>query len=563
MKNSAVTSDDNVKENVSPAIDEFTQWILSKAMSLASKDSLNEQAVSKILKKTQNTSEIISEVVKLDSWNTELAAFLLSINSDYSIYFGKKVLSEPQILFQLLLKDKDIYKTASYAKMIDSVLLKDFETHKILAQNVLKNFVKSSSSPQEIQAFIDKIANKNEDKKKVLQSMYESELKKASKVYKKWTKDSIHILFTQCREVYEILLNNKIIWESWDIQKGALKKYSELISAQIEKGELQSDTESLIQYLYKLLGISQGDQKIDEVKGFFVQFIPLLSIEEAIAVQDDKTTEETEENRDKERVSEVEWLEDSTAENLEYCGVSHVNYSWWSYSFNTWYTEINLSKDVIEKFNPVTLQYFLDFHGLLYQCGLSFLLADKYEWWFNQLLANELDGFNYYSWSGFDSKKSLDTLNLIAHLIGIPDKYYWKDWELWKFDTIESAKKSFQTIHETGTIKDQKIVKPGNFLWNWASEVKLMRLGVLWRNGDFKTQRAEELLEDWHEDDTKKTQSKIEEWKSKNQLTENNDETQVSMAEWEIRDKTSNVVLLTKRKKKGTPDVQDILSKAA
>jgi len=467
---------------------------------------ISDENLEKILKNTDSIKGLIEKIIKLDSLNIDLAEFLFKINSKkYINNFDKSIFQNSNILEIILKSDKNFYLKSDINKIINLKLQKDYSRNKKIWFLVLNNFVKSWTSILEVQNFIKNIAWENIEIQEELKQKYIIFLEKAWKVYQNDLKKNLFNI--EDKEILNILFKSKFIDEKWWINKKILKKYNDEINKNFANND-DVDNSSIIIFLLQKIWLTKNQYNNEHnLKYLLDSLFKFLDIDKNISeiilkneedkIKKDKTEEENKTNLEKNNnLKNVNWKDE---ELLDFCNWNCSLYSYSSsyYEIDTWFNKTKVSKEDYKKFNSESLGNYLNFNQILYEAGLSFLFENKYKSGFIQLLKNRFLWFDYTKWQGFSEYHTLESLNIIAHLIWVPKKYYSWDWKLWRFDSIIGAMAVFNEINWTWKINNSKLSDPWAMFSCWASEKRMLNLWILWETGDFNVTKSENILSKW------------------------------------------------------------------
>ena len=441
------------------------------------------------------------------SKNKELAKFLFKIDPfEYYRKFHWSVFNDKKVLSTALNRDADIFKIPYFSGPITNLLINNFEENKSLANILLKSYVKKRIDISGVETFIKQISWTNSQISEQLKKMYEKHLKTAYKLHSKDIKNQALLLSTsKNKNLYKLFTDKKIISEFWEINLKEAKKWSKDISEWIENSSLKGNKESIIQFLLSKIWLQDNDLKVPEIwsliEGIFnVLQIQKSSVDANIEIEDNnKEWEDT--NRESGELNS--WVEKDDIEKFDYClnnencSFSYSLLDWDKYIIDTWFNNITISKQDYKEFSPYSLENFIKLNALMYQCGLSFILEDKYKKWFFQLMKNRHIGFTPQWGQWFTDFFQLDALNVIANLVWIPKNLYWKDSSVWKFSDKETAKQAFQSIYSTWKINDESISTAWGLLINQSAiKETLLDMEVLKTNGGLDSVKAEWILKD-------------------------------------------------------------------
>jgi hypothetical protein len=363
---------------------------------------------------------------------------------------------------------------------------------------VLKNYIKNWDSLEEINNFINKISLENKTTKSILEEKFSQLLEEYWKISRKNTQKYFYNIKDD--KIINLILKSKIIDKSWKINSDTIKNIELEINERFSPEELKNP-DFIINYLLKKLNISP--EFLDEnLKKFLKSIAVLFKINKKI--EEDKT--EKEENFSKGLKPSVDNIGNNVNLNLEqdsslldfcypWCLLSEF---WNNYEIDLWQNDkVEISKQDFNSFNEKSLENYINFLKILKLTKLDFLFKDKYKSGFMQFINNQLWWFDYKSWEWFSEFKTLQTLNLIWHLIWIPKSYYSEKWELWDFDWIITSINIFSEINSTWNINNEKIWTPWNFIWPTIVEKRMLQLWILWDNWGFSMEKASSILKKW------------------------------------------------------------------
>ena len=491
--------DNNVDFKIQNQMDDISKQA-EKLTQISSKE------LNKIKQEALNNNEFIEKIIKADSKNIALADYFIRINSSYYSHFSPVVFNNKQLLQTVLHNDIHAYSIPLFKNIINSRLL-EYKKNKKIAELVVKNFVKMWSWLEEVEMFINTIWWKNNKIISELGGIYKDILKKAGKFYKNDINKSVFSLLNiDDKSILENIFHSKIISKAWDIHKPTLKKLEKIILEKNSTSQNVLSTEDIIDEILSFLWLNQQQYKIEEVKNLVESIRNFLNTSSLLNKQKQKdTTNKVDISSD--HTDEADLDENSPALNsdinddqdlLEFCNGSYSFTSYGdNYEIQTWYSKVEISSQDYKKMNTKSLENYLNFVSILHDSGLGFLLQSRYKSWFMNFLSQEFVWFDYKSGAWFSSYYTTQSLSKIANLIGVPKKFYWEDWETWSFDSESIAVETFKYINSTWFINNQKVAKPWGWLWNWATQTKLLENNVLWENGWFNSVAARELLKKW------------------------------------------------------------------
>ncbi len=497
----------DIQDDIPESAKKLTNWVL---LSLKKALDMSDAQLIEIEKNSNSTREAIFSALKekklLNDPKVAVKLFWIDAFEYYSL-FNKSVFNNKNVLSTALNNDIDIFKISSFALPIRTLLMNDFQANKSLADIILKSYVKSNKNISDIEVFISQIAWDNSEITEQLKKMYEKYLKAAHKLHSNDVKNQALLLSTsKNKDLYKLFTDKDIINKSWEIDNKTSKLWSKEVSDAIKNSTTKNTKESIIEFLLSKIGLKTKDLKIAEITSLIEAIFNVLQIQKLSAdaqIEIDNYDEKWEDNTGK-VWKENTWLEKDDSDKFDYCLNNEscsfaYSLSWeWNYIINTGYNNITISKNEYKSFSPNSLENFIKLNALLYQCGLSFILENKYKNWFFQLMQNRHVWFSAQWGQWFSHFFQLDALNVIANLIWVPKNLYWKDSSVWRFSDKQTAKQAFQSIHSSWNINNENITKAwGGFLDHSATQVKLQKMWILWENWWFEVKRAEEVLKEW------------------------------------------------------------------
>lgn len=469
---------------------------------------ISSEKVDEIVDKSENTKDIIYSIIKLDAWNIKLAELLFSIDvMEYYSAFNPLIFNDRKVLEMALGNSPEIMNF-SIVKEPLFLALKDMKKSTKLLQIIFQNFIKQEKKLEIIEEFIQKISWWNSEKSKQLYQQYKILLLKAGNIVKNdLEKKAMNLMESKDTQAFSLMRKYTLLDEKWHINPVITQRLQKLISENINKKLLENTSESIINFLWKTIGLGQKDIQLSSVQSLlewlyhsFSLTIKTEEISEKKIEWNKKIWEQENDNAIQTELSS----ENNTQEwdDVELLNFVNPNYSLYSsgenYEIKTGGDNVLFTKEDYKKLTQQSLENYIKFNSILQKTGLQFLFENKYKGDFLKFLRSELIWFNEISWEWFSDHHILGVLNTIGNLMWIPEKYYGETWELWKFDWLGKAISTFQYINATGIINGNKVAK--SWWWwlvgNWASKVTFLAQDILGENGGFNIKKAETVLQE-------------------------------------------------------------------
>jgi len=501
------TNTEVLHDNIPESAKKLTNRVL---LSLQDIVKMSDEELSKIETNSDSTREAVWTVLKkkklLNDPKIAIKLFWIDVIEYYSL-FNKSVFNNKDVLLAALSNNADILNLSTFRVPIRTLLTNDFQENKFLADSILKNYVKNNTHISDIEIFISQISWENSQATEELKKMYEKHLKNAHKIHSNDVKNQALLLLSSSNsDIFNLFTSAKIVSKSWEIDANISKLWSKEVSDTFKNNSSEVSKENIVEFLLQKIWLQTKNLKIPEVSSLIDAIYNVLTLQ--------KSWDDADVNLDIDRNDWCEyewenwksntWIDDRDSEKFDYClNNEHCSFaysfSWeWNYIIDTWYNNITISKQDYKNFSPNSLENFIKLNALFYQCGLSFILEDKYKKWFFQLMKNRHVGFSAQWWQWFSDFFQLDALNVIANLIWIPKNLYWDDSSIWKFPDKQTAKDAFKSIHSSGNINDENVTKAWwGFLGHSAVQIKLQKIWILWENWWFNSITAEWILKKW------------------------------------------------------------------